>query len=295
MSDSSGNDSPDLSAEADAARAEQLESWERAAVAWGKRADEVRAFGMPVSEWLIDRLELQPGQELLELAAGPGDTGFLAAELIAPGGTLISSDAAEAMLDVARGRAAAMGIENVRFQRLELEWIDLPTASVDVILCRWGIMLILDPAAAAREARRVLRPGGGRIALSVWAAAEHNPWASVPTQALVELDHIPPPDRNQPGLFALAAPGGLRELLEGAGFGDIELETIELERAASSVAAFIAQTRTMSGAFAEAVNRRSESERLAVEREIATLAEPYTDARGAVRFPARALVAVATA
>ena len=114
MSDSSGNDSPDLSAEADAARAEQLESWERAAVVWGKRADEVRAFGMPVSEWLIDRLELQPGQELLELAAGPGDTGFLAAELIAPGGALISSDAAEGMLDVARGRAAAMSSSRVR-------------------------------------------------------------------------------------------------------------------------------------------------------------------------------------
>jgi SAM-dependent methyltransferase len=217
--------------EADAQRAEMLGVWERAAPGWGERADEQRAFGMPVSAWMIDHLELHPGEELLELA----------------------------------------------------------------ILCRWGIMLVLDPAAAAREARRVLRPGGGRIALSVWAAAEHNPWASVPTQALVELDHIPPPDRNQPGLFALAAPGGLRELLEGAGFGDIEVETIELERAASSVAAFIAETRTMSGAFAEAVNRRSESERLAVEREIATLAEPYTDARGAVRFPARALVAVATA
>jgi SAM-dependent methyltransferase len=281
--------------EADAQRAEMLGVWERAAPGWGERADEQRVFGMPVSAWMIDHLELHPGEELLELAAGPGDTGFMAAELIQPGGTLICSDAAEAMIEVARARAARLGIENVRFQRLELEWLDLPAASVDAILCRWGIMLILDPAAAAREARRVLRPGGGRIALSVWAAAEHNPWATVPTQALVELDHIPPPDRNQPGLFALAAPGGLRELLEGAGFGDIEVETIELERAASSVAAFIAQTRTMSGAFAEAVNRRSESERLAVEREIATLAEPYTDARGAVRFPARALVAVATA
>jgi SAM-dependent methyltransferase len=293
MSDSSGNDSPDLSAEADAARAEQLESWERAAVAWGKRADEVRAFGMPVSEWLIDRLELQPGQELLELAAGPGDTGFLAAELIAPGGTLISSDAAEAMLDVARGRAAAMGIENVRFQRLELEWIDLPTASVDVILCRWGIMLILDPEAAARETRRVLRPGG-RIAVAAWDVPDRNLWASIPMRALITYGHVPPPDPAQPGMFALAAPGRLAELLEDAGFAEVTVDAVDVVRPAPDIAAFIAESLEMSGPFRDAMAGLSEAEREAVEAEIATLTEPFTAADGSVRLPGRSLVAVAT-
>jgi len=85
--------------EADAQRAEMLGVWERAAPGWGERADEQRAFGMPVSAWMIDHLELHPGEELLELAAGPGDTGFMAAELIQPGGTLICSDAAEAMIE----------------------------------------------------------------------------------------------------------------------------------------------------------------------------------------------------
>ena len=79
---------------------------------------------MPVSTWMIDHLALQPGMRVLELAAGPGDTGFLAAELIKPGGMLISSDATEAMLEIARGRARQMGIDNVEFRQLELEWID---------------------------------------------------------------------------------------------------------------------------------------------------------------------------
>jgi SAM-dependent methyltransferase len=101
--------------EPDEQRAASREGWERAAAGWGKRADRVRDWGMPVSVAMIDALVLQPGQRILELAAGPGDTGFMAAELIQPGGTLISSDGAEAMVEVARQRAAEAGIDNVEF------------------------------------------------------------------------------------------------------------------------------------------------------------------------------------
>ncbi len=134
------------------------------AAGWGKRADRIRDWGLPVSVTMVDALALQPGDRVLELAAGPGDTGFMAAELIAPGGTLICSDGAEAMLAIARERAAAAGLRNVEFRQLELEWIDLDAASVDGVLCRWGIMLVVDPAAAALEIRRILRPGAtGRL------------------------------------------------------------------------------------------------------------------------------------
>ncbi len=101
---------------------------------------------------MIEHAGLQPGQTVLELAAGPGDTGFLAAPLIAPGGTLISSDASAGMLDVARERAQEQGIENVEFKQLQLEWIDMTAASVDVILCRWG-----------RDADRRSRGGPARV------------------------------------------------------------------------------------------------------------------------------------
>ncbi len=148
---------PDLGA----VRAEMLERWGRAAAGWGKRALRVREFGLPVSAWMLDHVGLQPGFRVLELAAGPGETGFLAAELIRPGGSLVCSDATEEMLEVARARASELGIENVEFKRIELEWIDLETASVDVVLCKWGLMFAVDPEAALREIRRVLRPGWG--------------------------------------------------------------------------------------------------------------------------------------
>jgi SAM-dependent methyltransferase len=143
----------------DTLRSEILGRWETAATGWGKHADRMREFGMPVSSWMIEHARLQPGQRVLELAAGPGDTGFLAAELIQPGGMLLSSDGTENMLDVARARANELGIENVEFKRIELEWIDLDTASVDVVLCKWGLMFSVDPEAALREAPPRAAPG----------------------------------------------------------------------------------------------------------------------------------------
>jgi SAM-dependent methyltransferase len=270
------------------------ERWERAARGWGRRADQVREWGMPVSAWLIEHLELQPGQRVLELASGPGDTGFMAAELLAPGGTLISSDASEPMLEVARARARALGIDNVEFKQLELEWIDLPTASVDAVLCRWGVMLVVDPAAALREVRRVLRPGG-RAALAVWAPPEENPWATIPTRVLVDLGHEEAPDPNAPGMFALAAEGRLRELLEDAGFVDVFVESVTLTRALPGVREYVDQMLDVSVPFAQVYERLDESGRAEVEREIATCVEPYAEPGGSLRLPGVSLVALAGA
>src|SRR3954465_15361411 len=97
----------------------------------------------PVSHWMVDAIAPQPGHTVLELAAGPGDTGFLAAELIQPGGTLISSDFSPEMLSVPQRRAEALGVPNVRFRQIDPERsIDLDAAGVDGVLSRWGYMLM---------------------------------------------------------------------------------------------------------------------------------------------------------
>jgi SAM-dependent methyltransferase len=281
-------------ADPDIQRTEMAERWERAAHGWGRRAGRVRDWGMPASAWMIEHLALQPGQRVLDLAAGPGDTGFLAAELIAPSGTLITSDGAEAMLDVARARAQELGIANVEFKQLELEWIDLPTASVDAVLCRWGVMLTVDPSAALREMRRVLR-AGGRAALAVWAPPEENPWATIPTSALVALGHAERPPADAPGMFALAAPGRLSEMLEDAGFVEVTVDSVELVRSYPGVREYIEETMDLSSPFAETYGRLDETAQAEVDRSVAELAQPYTGEDGSLRLPGRSLVASAEA
>jgi ubiquinone/menaquinone biosynthesis C-methylase UbiE len=281
----------------DEQRAGILDGWEHAAAGWGRRAQRVRDWGMPVSTWMIEQLSLQPGQRLLELAAGPGDTGFLAAELIAPGGTLISSDATEGMLEVARQRAGDLDLSSVKleFKQLEIEWIDLPTASVDAILCRWAYMLTVDPEAGMREARRVLAPGG-RIALAVWDGPEANPWATIPTDALIQGGYIEPIDRAVPaGIFSLADPQRLQEMLEEAGFVDVLVESIDLTRAYDRFDKFWDESLELSPSLSVALERLTDEQREDVRRRAAALAQPFTESDGATHLPGISLVASASA
>ena len=278
----------------DQLRALNRETWETAAAGWGREADAVRDWGMPVSVAMVESLDLQPGQRVLELAAGPGDTGFMAAELVRPGGTLISSDGAEPMIEVARARAAELGIDNVEFQQLELEWIDLETATVDAVLVRWGIMLAVDPPAAAREIRRVLRPGG-HAALAVWDARERNPWALLPSQALVQLGYAEPPDPSVPGPFALAQEGRLAEILEDSGFLDVTVVPVGLERHYASAQDIVAESANCSPSFGAKYRELSDEQRAEVEAHIVAAAAQYVAPDGSVTLPGVSLVARAGA
>jgi SAM-dependent methyltransferase len=278
----------------DTFRADQLERWEKAAAGWGKRAGDVRDHGMPVSIAMIRQLGLQPGQRVLELAAGPGDTGFLASELVNPAGMLVSSDASEAMLDIARARAEQLGIKNVEFMRLELEWIDLPTASVDAILCRWALMLLLDPGAAAREMRRVLRPGGS-AAVAVWDQPAANPWATVSMQSMIKLGHVSPPDPGLPGMFALAAPGALQQVLESAGFVSAHIEAVTVARRYPDIRSYLGETLDLSQVLAVPFRALDPSAQDEVVREMEQVAAPLRGDDGSYTFPGRALVAGARA
>jgi ubiquinone/menaquinone biosynthesis C-methylase UbiE len=82
------------------------------------------------------------------------------AEIIGPTGKLISSDFSENMVEAARREATLRGLTNVEHRVLDAQNIDLESNSVDAVLCRWGLMLMADPAATLSESRRVLRPGG---------------------------------------------------------------------------------------------------------------------------------------
>jgi SAM-dependent methyltransferase len=271
-----------------------LQNWEEAAAGWVRRAELLRELGAPVSHWLIDAVMPQPGQRVLELAAGLGETGMLAAELVAPMGGAVISDQAETMLAGARARAVSLGLSNVEFQVLNAEWIDLPVASVDVVLCRWGYMLMADPAAALAETRRVLRPGG-RVAFAVWDTIEHNPWALLPARELAERGIVGPPNPDAPGPFALADARRITALLDSAGFAEARIETLDLCRRHPHFDELWDSTLDLSRSFHDTVLARPAPEIEAIRASLTARFAPYTAADGSLEIPGRTFVAVASA
>src|ERR1700742_689557 len=118
--------------------------WSSAAPAWGRHADFVDDRGAEVAEAMLDAAALRPDERVLELACGPGGVGLAAADLGAPGGCVVLSDVAPEMTAIAAERAEARNLGNVRTAQIDMEKIDFPDASFDVVLCREGLMLVPD-------------------------------------------------------------------------------------------------------------------------------------------------------
>src|SRR5919199_136571 len=280
--------------DAEAYRAESRERWEAAAAGWGQEREAFQRDTVAVSQWMLDAAHLQPGHTVLELAAGPADTGLMAAELVAPEGKAIITDNADAMVEVARARAKEVGATNVEIRPMEAEWIDMPTASVDAVLCRWGYMLLADPEAALRETRRVLRPGG-RVALAAWDDPERNPWMAAGVRVFMARGVVPPPDPTEPGPFAFAAPGRIESLLDAAGFDDIEVDAVDFAFEADSLDAWWEHMTRTTTRVTRALRALPPAEHYALRDAVDAAYAPWVAGDGSVRFPARTLVATASA
>jgi SAM-dependent methyltransferase len=275
-------------------RAASRKRWESVAAGWESGGDAFYEGALPVSHWMVDRLQPQPGQTILELAAGRGDVGFLAAELLHPGGKLISSDGAEAMVEAARRRAAQLNIHNVEFKPIDLEWIDAKLATIDGILCRFGYMLCVDPEHALREARRVLRPGG-KIVIAVWDVPEANPWLSSFSAAARDVGLAPPVEPDAPGPFSLSAPGAVSELLQDAGFDTPAVEPIDLTFRTPTVDALWETQRALSAMMRTLLEGLSPADHYKLRDAAEERWAPYISADGSVSMPGRALGVVAEA
>ena len=244
-------------------RTRSREIWQAMAAGWDRERGWMWAASRAVSERMLEALRPQPGQTILELAAGPGETGFAAARELGPRGRLLSTDFAPEMVAAARRESRRLGLENVEHREMDAERMDLEDDSVDGVLCRWGYMLMAEPHTALAETRRVLRDGG-RLALSVWGAAERNPWASVPGRALMEHTGAPPPKPSDPGIFALADPERVRALVVDAGFGEPRLEEVEVSYRFAAFEDYWRFVTELAGGIALVLKAMAESDRNAV-------------------------------
>jgi SAM-dependent methyltransferase len=268
----------------DAYRKQSRETWGQMATGWEDRRDWLMAITGPVNDWLVDKADPQPGQTILEIAAGTGDLGFSVAERVGEEGRVISTDFTPEMVGVARANGQALGLANVEYRLMDAENMDLDDDSVDGVVCRWGYMLMADPVAALNETKRVLR-GGGRLAFAVWSSADRNPWATVPGMTLVQLGHVPPPEPGMPGIFAMADPGRIRELVSGAGFGEPELEEITVDWRYTDFDDLWDTLTRITGVLARTINALSDNERQATRAAIMKNVAQFRVSAGSYTIP----------
>jgi SAM-dependent methyltransferase len=224
--------------------------WAAVADGWGAHAEYADARGAQVTREMLDRSRPQPGERVLELACGPGGLGIAAAERVAPGGEVVLSDVVAEMTAIAGARASALGRGNVSTRVLDLEDIDEPDGAYDVVLCREGLMFALDPARAAGEIARVLRPGG-RVAIAVWGPRERNPWLGIVLDVVSAQLGAPVPPPGVPHPFALDDAGRLASLLTRAGLEDVQIDELPVPLRAASFDEWWERTRALAGPVAK--------------------------------------------
>jgi ubiquinone/menaquinone biosynthesis C-methylase UbiE len=274
-------------------RQKSLETWDKMSVGWHSWRDYMWEQTSNVREWLISSLDPQPGQTILDVAAGVGDTGFTVAKILGDDGKLISTDFSSGMVDAARKRAQELGVDNAEFKQLDAEKMDLPDDSVDGVICRWGYMLMADPAAALRETNRVLKPGG-RLSFAVWGTPDKNLWAATPGMVLMERGAMPTPEPGAPGIFALADQDRIRELVTGAGFADPKIEEVPFAFKYDEMETHWRATNELAGPIATAIAQLSTDDQQAVKEEVASRLEQFKQ-NGGYEVPATPIGVVAEA
>jgi len=273
--------------ESDQYKRAAYETWETMASGWDKWRDAIEATSVPMREWMLRELAPSPGDTVLELASGFGDTSHAAAQLVGEAGRIITTDFSPTMVEAARRRGQELGLQNIEYRVMDAENIDLKDDSVDGVLCRCGYMLMPDPARALAETKRVLKPGG-RLALAVWREAERNPWISIVGRMLLERGHVPPPEPGAPGMFTMAREERVHELLEGAGFTVTHIEEIPVLFAYASLDEYIERAKDTGGIFARVWREVPDDEREALESGFAGEFAPY-ERDGRYEFPGVAL------
>jgi len=208
----------------DAANAAQIAYWNAATGAtWAELQERLDHQLKTLGEQGIRTLAPKPGENILDVGCGAGQTSLQLAEAVGPTGVVTGIDISQPLLAVARSRPTPDG--KVEFLEADAQTFDFAPGSYDAIYSRFGVMFFAEPTAAFANMRKALKPDG-RMTFVCWRSPADNLFMALPMIAARKV--LPEkastaPDPEAPGPFAFANPDRVRRILDGAGFRDVQI------------------------------------------------------------------------
>ena len=245
---------------------------------WVENIDFAESFMVPMSDRLIERSAAKKGEKILDVGCGGGITTLKLAALAGEGGGVLGVDVSRQIIDVAIKRAEDSA--NIEFQHSDAASAEFGENKFDLITSRFGVMFFDDPVAAFKNLHRSLKPTG-RLVFLCWRTLQENPWMAEPAAATFQI--LPPPAEKpgptDPGPFSLGEAEHLTNVLQSAGFTNINLDPVDLGLPMSSVDTAVGFL-TRLGPAADALKEASDDQRVEVIAAIRSVMEKYSNVDG---------------
>lgn len=211
----------------------QAEHFATLAAVWDGQAEALDASMREHGTAARRALAAHEGERVVDLGCGPGLSAVALGAEVGSDGWVGAVDVVPQLAAAAQRRLTAAGVHGVGVAA-DVATADLMAVAgegraFDAAHSRFGLMFFPDPPGAFANIFRALRPGG-RLAASVWQHLDRNPWMKLTTTTAVQIlgmDRPPLPVPGSPGPFSLADPDATAALLAGAGFVEVELESVE--------------------------------------------------------------------
>src|SRR4029453_19098605 len=193
-----------------------VDAWQISARYWDKYRVLIEQIFAPLTSGLVEEARIGIGQKVLDIGGGSGEPSLTISSIVGPAGAVMYTDPATGMVESAQAEAHKRGLTNIHFRQCSADDLPFVDRTFDVAVGRLSAMFFVDPAAAVREALRVIREDGC-VAFAVWGPNEAKPFFSSITDVIDQFLEVSLQDSDAPDTFRFAVPGTLAEILQEAG------------------------------------------------------------------------------